>query len=581
MSRRIKIEKEKEGPSLRRSNSLEHLYESAELNNVPVAAAGIGEARSASNSPISQRRVMPARVPLPQRPQAYHIATLPRTKPDFTQLYARVSKQPKKKPPVPAPKREKMKVEDTRQASANGTLELFKEEESGGPVLQPPEDEEHSLPSSEIPHMFSREGNVYAVISPKTRQKKMTSVPAPEATSVIDREKAFLSSEGKMEDNSDSQPSGAEGIPPLRPPKPPRGNKLPPPKPAPYNEKVPPPSPSDRRAANKPSVGRFVDKTTGTTTLEGQMTDVDKADNPPACPAQPSFKQPSLELAGTIAAGPPSFPPPPPPDLSNVDPVSEGGRLSMGSSPPPFSPLPPGSEDNPLEWEWQCPSDHTYEIPTLERKKYLHSLQTNESPPASPLESQPDIQSSQDPAPPGSHEASPGHKLIQNGDVEAGSVSKALVDDSMLASPRFRQKQHMYEVVDTEPRQRANSLTGPTKKLQRQHIYDVVTDCTNKSPKGQKRRSRFPQLKPKTKPPPSPPSNYKPKLTDPASKAAPSPPPVTMRKHTNGRTGSNGSPTTLTSPTGMLGVRDTNLTKMSIYGKCLFIDPFPALQTMM
>ena len=493
VTRRLK--KGQNGFDRRKSSSTEHLYDSAELNQLQ-ASGPQGGARSASNSPQVQRRRPPVCPPLPYRSPVGHFATLPRRGPigaanvDLMQLYATVTKQPKDK---------KKKEKASRSASVESDQPKTSVEPAATPEASlgsdshslSPETGRPGLLSSEIPHTIADWGQEYAVVHTNKRRSSGDGLAAEVFAAIglscdekeLDRSKGEELPPQGVPDNDDSEPNSL-GVPQNRPPKPPRSNKVPPPKPLPYYRdsftgEVPPQSPEMHPRSSSMSRGQQ---------LSG--------------------------IRQLSTGGPPSFPPPPPPPQSSLsEPQSPPGKGVRG------------------EDKTEFPMDHTYEVPELEKEKYFQSLQEKRVNPGADA---------------------PIIKVKETSESlqTEPEVAMVLIDEALKDKIPKQRNPHMYEMVDEETetaRERAQakpevdvmtvertpSNGGPDsyevvdeslKGRKQQHVYDIVTEFSEKSPRQKKRRSRLP---PKNKPPPAPPSLSKAsKLDDPGQPNQSLPPPA-------------------------------------------------------
>ena len=392
-------------------------------------------------------------LPLPRYPPSFHLATLPRRKPgepavDLTQLYATVSKpeeplrRPRKKKHRERENEENVRIK-SKSPDLCPTISLPVSDISHG---GPPTDE---IPSSEIPHTVASDGQIYAKIHPRIKQKKGSVEGSEEVTTAVE-------SQDQLGQNSEARvyPGAEPEAPQTPPPKPKRGIKTAPPKPPPYyRDSYTGPIPPQGNNINARQVA-LMDKST---TLEGK---IDVKGPPIFQPPHPPSSLPESPLRTAIMAAP--FSPAPPPPIM---------AAPLSPAPPPPTPPPPVD-------------DHTYEIPAdvLDTIKAKH----REDVPAVHVD--------------------PGSPSPQGQEKEGPPAELILVDESLQSQPDPVQRApHFYDIVPEEFSGKAKSVAVPM----RQHLYELVPD--DNSPKGhrrksQKRRSDFPQLRPKNKPPPAPPS---------------------------------------------------------------------------
>ena len=524
--------------NLRKSSSVEHLYESAELDQLAPSGAE-GGAKSACSSPQPRRRKPPVGPPLPYRSPMGHIATLPRRRPpgagagtgagaevanvDLTQLYATVTKQPKGKkkknknasasaesePPVG-----KMPVEAhaTPEAPLDGSDRRSLSPETAQPGLL----------SSEIDHTVAGGGQEYAVIQTKMRRSSGDGLAAEVLAAV---------GLGRSEEEpvrSKGEELSPQGGPPTRPPKPPRSNKTTPP--TPPGEIIP---------------------------LSSEM-------QPGSSSASGDQQVPGIRRLST--GGPPSFPPPPPPPSQEPDSPPRTGVNLRGRGSPLVGtsrPVPAARHPPPIEREdgTEFPMDHTYEIPTLEKQRYLQESQTN-NPGANfvakaeeagePLQTEPEVpmvqidEALKDRTPKQRNlhmyemveeetkAARDKHQLAEFSRTEPEAPMVQIAEALKDRTPKQRNP-HMYEMVEEETKAARDkhqlaefsqtepevdvmtvkrtpagrsldsyeTVEEPLKGRKHQHVYDIVPEFADKGVRPKKRRSRLP---PRSKPPPAPPS---------------------------------------------------------------------------
>ena len=537
----MRRQKKKTKRELRKSASMEHLYESAELDQLQAqpAAQGGGGAKSACNSPQLQRRRRPPVVPpLPYRSPMDHIATLPRRRPagalagggagrgaggggeggaagggaadlnvDLTQLYATVTKQPKSK---------KKNKSSSGSVSVESELPKSPAEEDTTPEVSPgdgdyslpPETAEQGLPSSEIDHTIAGGGQEYAMVCTKKRRSSGDGLAAEVLAAVALRRSEEESVCSKGEE------SLSQGMLQNRPPKPPRSNKTPQPNPpSPAGEILPKPPKSNKTPLPNPppTAGEMLPKPLRSNKLPlpdppSSAGEILSSEMHPRSPSMSGIRQLS-------SGGPPSFPPPPPPQQDPDSPPGKGLNLAGRAAPlvsanrPVPTPRPPPPTEQ--EDETGFPVNHTYEIPALEKERYLQESQKN---PAANFPGKSEGDSQTEPEVP----------MVQ-------------IDEALKDRVPKQRNPHMYEDVEEKTRvakveqQAAEfSLAGPEvdvmtvkrtpagrslgsyetvdkplKGMKRQHVYDIVPEFADKSSKPKKRKSRLP---PRNKPPPAPPT---------------------------------------------------------------------------
>ena len=561
--------KPKRGQSLRQASSMEHLYDTAD-DKVGGAQMGGGAKSADNSPKVARRPNQLPAPPAAAAAAGPHplLNSLadPNPKPavDLTGLYATVSNptgsSEEKRPSKAAARKDRgdnitvekheltntapnAQTEDTGSVphSMEGIVVTSLDKKYGKPEGVLSEGDEPILPSSEIVHTVSG-GDVYAVVNIKKPTKKKKALPPVQQASLLSEkgvESLDPASSNSQSAESHFDPSSMAKSPVNLPAaskqtsSPKVGRKPPPSRPVPYGkpgstrpslDNAPPPLLLPSPTQNK------TDKATSTTSLEGRLV---------------RMSVPS----DIIAQGIPSRPLPTPPSLSTsvptvspISPMADKIRAaSLSSGPPSFPPPPP-----PMSPENQA-SDHTYEALGQSKNRKPKKKKSSQVP-FSRFESRDGDMEDND-IPEEEEERVEREERVEKEEEEDEDLYSSIDTDqrkkiaastktmslprnfhgtSSKTSPQMNRPPHVYSTVVEAANgedsgeddsgaedDRRNTVAVPM----RSHVYETLSEArqnrektrgnssSSSSSSSQKAKlMKNPKLKPKTVPPPAPPS---------------------------------------------------------------------------